>query len=82
MAADDSELPFEELLGRLEEVVKHLESGELTLEASIEMYQRGVELSRVGHARLGDAEARIEALSPSGRKRLDPERLLSGEDEG
>ncbi|MDD4077567.1 MAG: exodeoxyribonuclease VII small subunit [Bacilli bacterium] len=36
---------FEELLKELEEIVKALESGDLTLEESIEKYQRGMELS-------------------------------------
>lgn len=37
---------FEELLKELDEIVKELESGKLTLDESITKYQRGVELSK------------------------------------
>jgi exodeoxyribonuclease VII small subunit len=36
---------FEELLKELEEIVKELESGNLSLEDAIKKYQRGMELS-------------------------------------
>jgi exodeoxyribonuclease VII small subunit len=36
---------FEELLKELEEIVKQLESGNLTLDEAIKKYQRGMELS-------------------------------------
>lgn len=40
------EKKFEELLQELNEIVKELESGELSLEDSIEKYQKGMELSK------------------------------------
>ena len=47
---------FEELLKELEEIVKELESGKLTLEESIEKYQRGVELSNICKEKLLSAK--------------------------
>lgn len=47
---------FEELLKELEEIVKELESGNLTLEESIEKYQRGVELSNMCKEKLLSAK--------------------------
>ena len=57
---------FEAALAELEEIVKKLEGGDLTLEASLALYERGVELSRFCHARLEDAEKRIEILNERG----------------
>ncbi len=58
-----SESPaFEDILARLGAVVERLESGDLPLEASLELFEDGVRLSRLGAARLDDAERRIERL--------------------
>jgi exodeoxyribonuclease VII small subunit len=57
---------FEAALGELEAIVKKLEEGDLTLENSLALYERGVELSRFCHARLADAEKRIEILNERG----------------
>jgi exodeoxyribonuclease VII small subunit len=57
---------FEAALGELEGIVKKLEEGDLTLESSLALYERGVELSRFCHARLSDAEKRIEILNERG----------------
>jgi exodeoxyribonuclease VII small subunit len=53
---------FESALKRLEEIVKELEEGELTLEKSLERYEQGVRLARFCNAKLDEAEARIEML--------------------
>jgi exodeoxyribonuclease VII small subunit len=53
---------FETALKRLEEIVKELEEGELTLEKSLERYELGVRLARFCNAKLDEAEARIEML--------------------
>ena len=53
---------FESSLERLHEIVEQLESGELTLEASLVLFEEGVRLSRTSQARLNSAEKRIEEL--------------------
>lgn len=53
---------FEDILSRLGAVVEGLESGDLPLEASLQLFEEGVRLSRQGAARLDDAERRIERL--------------------
>lgn len=53
---------FESALKKLEEIVKELEEGELTLEKSLERYEQGVRLARFCNAKLNEAEARIEML--------------------
>ncbi len=66
MSPDTTIKDFEAALGELETIVKKLEEGDLTLENSLALYERGVELSRFCHARLEDAEKRIEILNERG----------------
>lgn len=62
-----AELPFEAAFERLEAVVSRLESGDLALEASIDLYEAGAALA----ARCGDllevAELRVRAVDEEGR---------------
>ncbi|NSW91357.1 MAG: exodeoxyribonuclease VII small subunit [Firmicutes bacterium] len=53
---------FEEAMNELEEIVQKLEKGELSLEESIEYFQRGVELSRYCSKKLDEVERRITML--------------------
>jgi len=54
---------FEEALKRLEEIVHRLESGDLTLEESLELFEEGVRLTRVCSQRLDEAQKRIDLLT-------------------
>jgi len=60
---------FETAIAELEGIVKTLEEGDLALERSLELYERGVQLSRFCHARLEEAERRIEILDERGELR-------------
>ena len=53
---------FEAALGQLEELVQRLEKGEPTLEESLRLYEEGIRLSRLCHAKLEEAEGKIEKL--------------------
>jgi exodeoxyribonuclease VII small subunit len=53
---------FEASLAALEKIVRELERGELPLEKSLELFERGVRLSRECQERLQEAERRIEVL--------------------
>ncbi len=57
---------FEAAIAELETIVKKLEDGDLALEKSLELYERGVQLSRFCHTRLEEAEKRIEILNERG----------------
>lgn len=57
-----SEPPFEEAMKRLAEVVARLESGELTLEESLALFEEGVKLSRQAKERLEAAQRKVEQL--------------------
>jgi exodeoxyribonuclease VII small subunit len=69
---DTSSKDFESALAELETIVRTLEEGDLTLERSLALFERGVELSRFCHARLEDAERRIELLNERGELRPAP----------
>jgi len=77
---DTSIKDFEAAIAELETIVKKLEEGDLALEQSLQLYERGVQLSRFCHARLEDAERRIEILSERGDVRPAPTTLASGDD--
>ena len=70
---------FEAAIAELDTIVKKLEEGDLPLESSMQLYERGVHLSRFCHARLEEAERRIEILNERGQTRPAPATL--GEDE-
>lgn len=53
---------FEASLEALEQIVRELEQGELPLEKSLELFERGIRLSRECQERLSEAERRIEVL--------------------
>ena len=72
---------FESAIGELETIVKTLEAGDLSLEQSLQLFERGVQLSRFCHTRLEDAERRIEILSQNGERTAAPETLIPSEDD-
>ena len=53
---------FEEALKRLTAIVERLESGELSLEQSLALFEEGTRLSRSSQAQLDAAEKRVEEL--------------------
>jgi exodeoxyribonuclease VII small subunit len=57
-----SELGFEEALKRLTTIVERLESGDLSLEQSLQLFEEGTRLSRSSQAQLDAAEKRVEEL--------------------
>lgn len=56
------EVKFETALGRLEEIVRKMEDGDLSLEESLKLFEEGVKLSRLCDQKLQAAERRIEIL--------------------
>ncbi|MBN6186009.1 exodeoxyribonuclease VII small subunit [Aneurinibacillus sp. BA2021] len=62
MAKKKAEIPFEEAMKQLEDVVQQLEAGDVPLEKAIELFQNGMELSRLCSRKLTDVEQKIELL--------------------
>lgn len=53
---------FEKSLARLEEVVRRLESPQLSLDEAMKLFEEGVELSHECQKQLEEAEGRVEIL--------------------
>ena len=72
-----ADMSFEEALRALQQVVRQLEDGEVPLDQSITLYERGEKLRAHCQARLDAAQARIEAIvldakgQPTGTKAFD-----------
>ena len=76
----DSINDFESAIAELEKIVKQLEDGDLPLDTSLSLFERGVALSRYCHEQLGNAERRIEQLTERGEVR-DASHLADPDDE-
>lgn len=53
---------FEQALAELEKIVQQLESGNLALEKSLELFQRGIELAKLCKEKLDAAELKVNQL--------------------
>ncbi|KLE33610.1 exodeoxyribonuclease VII small subunit [Aurantiacibacter gangjinensis] len=64
-----ADMSFEDALRALEDVVRRLEGGEVPLDESIALYERGEKLRRHCQARLDAAQERIEKIvaGPDGK---------------
>ncbi|MGH1413809.1 MAG: exodeoxyribonuclease VII small subunit [Pelagimonas sp.] len=77
--SDDAiaEMTFEQAMAELEQVVGQLERGDVALEASINLYDRGAKLRAHCEAKLKEAEEKVAAITldgdgnPAGLKPLD-----------
>ena len=67
--SDINELSFEQAFGELETIVAKLESGELALEDSVTMFERGRKLSDHCQTILDKAELRVNQLTDDGEVR-------------
>ena len=61
--SDVTALTFEKALAELETIVQKLESGNVPLEDSIKIYERGEALKKRCDALLAEAEARVEKIT-------------------
>lgn len=77
--SDIAQMSFEQAVSELENIVTKLESGDVELEKSIEIYERGEALKKHSETLLNAAEKRIEKIrldragTPQGTEPLDPE---------
>jgi exodeoxyribonuclease VII small subunit len=56
-------IPFEKSIKELEAIVDQLEKGELSLDASLKQFEKGISIARVCQEKLQHAEQKIEILS-------------------
>ena len=73
-----TEMSFEEAMAELDHVVKQLEGGQVELEASIALYERGAAMKAHCETKLKSAEEKVAAITlnadgqPTGTKPVDP----------
>jgi len=72
--ADIKDMSFERALKELETIVSRLERGDVELEESIAIYERGEALRDHCDRLLKQAEARVERLTFNGTEPLDAEK--------
>ena len=78
-AKKNSPIPFETALAELENLVGQLEQGELTLEDSLQRFERGVALVRSCRNTLREAEQKVEQLiERNGQLETAPVTALAG----
>ncbi len=71
------EMSFEEAMAELEQVLGQLERGDVALDASIQLYERGAALKKRCEAKLKEAEEKVAAITldtdgqPTGTAPLD-----------
>ena len=66
---------FEDAIDELENIVGELEKGELSLEESIEFFQKGIELSKYCSKKLDEIEKKISVLIDNGQNEVSEEIL-------
>jgi exodeoxyribonuclease VII small subunit len=72
---EPTDISFEDALAELERIVRALDAGQSSLEASLRDYEKGIRLLRFCHATLQNAERRIEILktvNPDGSFMTEP----------
>ena len=60
--AEERIYPFEEALEKLSALVEKMESGDLSLEESLKIFEEGIKLSKDCQNALSDAEKKVQAL--------------------
>ena len=72
-SADIASMSFEDTLAQLEQIVHKLEQGDVPLEDSIRIYERGAALKAHCEKKLKEAELKVEkiVLGPDGPKGLE-----------
>jgi len=76
----EKKMTFEEALGKLEQLVEQIESGQIGLEESIARYEEGTKLVKQCRKILDAAEKKIQLLA-KGEEGLEPAGELEEPDE-
>lgn len=64
---------FEDSMAELEQLVEQMEQGDITLEESLQSFERGIKLTRTCQKALQDAEQKVQILlEKDGKQTLEP----------
>ena len=64
----EKEIMFNQAMEQLEEIVRQLEQGDVPLEEALTLYQKGMELSKVCHDKLQNAEKQLVTMMQEGKE--------------
>jgi len=59
---NEKNVPFEDYLKKLEDIVKKLEEGDLSLDDSVKLYEEGMDISKICLKKLDNTKQKIEEL--------------------
>jgi exodeoxyribonuclease VII small subunit len=76
---EKEEVTFEDAMKRLESIVETLGGGNLSLEDSLKMFEKGMELCKFCNKKLDEAEYKVEKLMEKEGGELSVEQLKVGE---
>ena len=76
-----AEKSFEEAMQRLEEITQNLESGDLSLEDSIDVFEEGMKLAKFCSKKLEEAEKKVTKLVKEGEGKFSQQPLEVQEEE-
>lgn len=74
-----AKMSFEKAISELEEIVQKLERGDLSLDESIEFFQKGIELSKFCSKKLDEIERKISILIEDEKGQIKEEPFVSSE---
>ena len=66
---------YEKIFDELEKIVHKMDSGDISLEKSMELFEKGMNLIKDGKEKLDQAEARVKTLIDESDSELDSEEL-------
>ena len=75
----ETELSYEQAMEKLEEILRRLDTGDLSLEESMEYFQKGLGYIQLCQKKLTDAEGTLQMLQ-EGKFSVVPESLFQGTD--
>lgn len=64
----ENNMMFNDAMEQLEEIVKLLEQGDVPLEEALTLYQKGMELSKLCHDKLKNAEIQLVTMMKDGKE--------------
>lgn len=64
----ENKLMFNDAMEQLEEIVRLLEQGDVPLEEALTLYQKGMELSKLCHDKLKNAENQLVTMMKDGKE--------------
>jgi len=65
--AKDKKMTYEDAMAELRQTVAKLSEGKATLDESLKLYERGIELVNICETKLNEVTARIEAVNKANR---------------